>query len=496
MKKTLLLSALLGFAAVSYAAESTIITATPEGTLHSEVYGSSANTYLIVQGGFGSFTDNDGYCTQIVVNGNDIYVHNIIREYTGISSWIKGTIGTDGIVEFALPQPVAKDPKGSLLYASMLKESTNGTTTTLVPDPENPNLRMSWDGKTLTQILPQSATPSRFNGLIGLTAENGTFMSYGERDVKFTIFNETPAAPAADITTTSYTASYNNEWNEPYTTRVELGIDGETAWLKGLASYIPDAWIKGSVNTDGSITFASAQYLGIYNNYFIYFYAAEDDATTSSIKYNWLDNFTLTKTDNGWQADKYGMVNLGKGHPWFGYGIENLKLSEISNLDPTPQNPEWGEPEWDHNDNMGVGDFFISEVDANGQALDVNNLYYRLFYDGEPAPGDELRKYGTDYDDIMYIGEGWHFALFFEPLKTMGVQAVYKVGDKEYSSEVVTYTFDNGGIGDITAGNAEVISTEYYNLTGARLSEPSGLCIRRSTYADGKVKAEKVIIRK
>ena len=295
----------------------------------------------------------------------------------------------------------------------------------LVADTENPRLRMSWDGTKLTQLITPTATP-RFDGMIGLANENGAFQSYGERDVTYTIWKETPSVPAEGLTATPYTATYNNEWNESFTTRVELGTDGETAWLKGLSSYLPEAWVKGKVNTDGSITFASEQYLGIYNDYFIFFYGAEDKSTPAGKVYGWLDNATLTKTDNGWQAGSEMMMNLGKDHPWFGYGIANLKLTPIASLDPVPAAPEWGEPEWDENDGMGVGDFMIPSVDINGQALETDKLYYKLFFNGELAPGDELRQFGKDYDDIMYIGDGWYFALFLEPLNSIGVQSVYK----------------------------------------------------------------------
>ncbi len=495
MKKNLLLSVLTCIASVAYAAEPAIITSTPDGTLHSEVYGTSAATYLISQGGFGSFSDNDGYRTKIVINGNDIYIHNIIREYAGIDSWVKGSIGTDGIVEFAFPQPVAKNAKGETLYASMMKATANGTVTTLVPDPDNSKLRLTWDGTKLTQIIPATGTPSKFDGMIGLTSENGTFQSYGEVNVTYTIWDKTAETPADGISTTAYTAAYNNEWNESFTTRVELGIDGRTAWIKGLSTLLPQAWIKGSLNDDGSITFDSEQYLGIYSEYFIFFYGAENQSTPTAKKYAWRDNVTLTKTDNAWKADSEMMINIGKGHPWFGNGIANLTLTEIAALDPIPAAPEWGEPEWSDIEGMGIGDFMIPSVDINGQALDTDKLYYRLFFNGELAPGDELRQFGKDYDDIMYIGDNWHFALFFEPLKTIGIQSVYKYDGNEYTSQVITYNFENGGAGDITVTNPEAIATEYYNLTGARLSQPEGLCIRRTTYADGKVKAEKVIIR-
>lgn len=495
MKKFLLFSAILGFATAANAVETDIIKTTPEGTLYPEVYGTSASTYLITQGGFGSFSDNDGYCTSIVINGSDVYVHNIIRECSELNSWVKGSIVSDGIVEFDFPQPVATKLNGETLYISMMKASVNGLTTTLIPNTENPKLRMSWDGTKLTQIIPESDTPSRFDGMIGLVTEDGKFQSYGERDVTYTIWSEKTSAPSESLSTTAYTASYNNEWNETFSRRVELGIDGSTAWLKGLSELLPQAWIKGSVNPDGSITFASEQYLGIYENYFIFFYGAEDKSTSTAKKYDWLDNVTITKNGNEWQASSEMIINIGKGHPWFGNGIANLKLTEIAALDPIPAAPEWGEPEWDEGDGMGVGDFMIPSVDINGQALDVTKLYYRLFFNGELAPGDELRLFGTEYDDIMYIGDNWHFSLFFEPLKSIGVQSVYKDGDKEYTSDIITYTFAGSGIDGIVSEQSEAAFVEYYNLAGMRMSEPQGLCIRRTVYADGKVKAEKLYVK-
>ena len=63
---------LIMMCAVCAHAQNAIISATPEGTLYPTVYGGSAKTYLVSQGGFGSFSDNYGYRSSIVIDGDDV----------------------------------------------------------------------------------------------------------------------------------------------------------------------------------------------------------------------------------------------------------------------------------------------------------------------------------------------------------------------------------------------------------------------------------------
>ncbi len=132
---------MLALAATSYA-DSGIINSTPEGVKYPTVYGKSDRTFLLSGGSFGSFTDNYGYCTQIVINENDFYLHNIIREFPGIDSWVKGTLNAQGEVEFTFPQAVAVDNTGQTLYASMMVAQSSGSTVELVPDAANRKIVM------------------------------------------------------------------------------------------------------------------------------------------------------------------------------------------------------------------------------------------------------------------------------------------------------------------------------------------------------------------
>ncbi len=502
MTKTLLLACVLLTSATSaFAADES--TAVPEGTLYENVYSSSDRTFMVSQGGLGSFTDNAGYNTRIVINGNKIYIHNIITEYNGLDAWIEGEI-TGGIAQFAMPQKIGTDKNNNApLYIDVLKPVESLSSVTLSHDTENPMLKMSWDGKKLTQIRPGTSTGdlARYDGMVGLVNEEGHFLSYGEAGLSYTIWDKTPAVPSSELTTASYTAFYKDQWNDNAQTYTSIAIDGNTAWIQGLCYYLPNSWVKGTLSDDGNaITIDSDQYLGLYNNYFIFLYAADATGKTAGQEFAWKDNATLTKSGDDWEANGELMVNLGETRPWFGYGIKGLVLTKDLETDPVPANPQWGAPEWSDTDGMGAADFEIPATDINGQALDTEKLYYRLYFDGElQNPSAPDFKYGeyVEYDHgIVFFDYGWHCVAFFAPLKTLGVQSVYKPGDKEFTSDIVTYKFNDSSVNGITGDSKTILSVEYYNISGQRLTYPEGFCIRQIRYTDGSTGCDKVIIRK
>ena len=62
----------------------------------------------------------------------------------------------------------------------------------------------------------------------------------------------------------------------------------------------------------------------------------------------------------------------------------------------------------------------------------------------------------------------------------------------EYYPEYVA-----AGITDVAAdNNSEVVRIEYFNLSGVQVAEPeNGIYIRRITFADGRMEADKVMKR-
>lgn len=109
------------------------ITTQPEGTLYDMVQGSTELTYLVYNGYLGTTKSDVGYRTEIVVDGNDFYVHNILHYYETGDSWVKGTLGDDNVVEFAFPQTVFANPdNGVEISINMLEAKVDGATTSYV----------------------------------------------------------------------------------------------------------------------------------------------------------------------------------------------------------------------------------------------------------------------------------------------------------------------------------------------------------------------------
>lgn len=483
-------------------AQSEIISNTPEGTLYPTVLGCSQKTYLTTQGGFGSFSENSGYRSSIVIDGDDMYIHNIIREYPGMDSWIKGHFVSSDVVEFDFPQPVAVDPNtGATLYVAMMKAEQSGSGIDLVADKEASSLKLKSDdnNNSFYQIIPEATDDAldSYAGMIGLVDAKGAFRSYGEQNVSYTIWNTLPMTPSENLETQSYTASYRDAWNDPVKRLVKVGVDGDDLWINGLCEALPDAWIKGNIQEDGNIVFDTDQYLGVANDYLYFMCCVQKNGTNN---YSMVETMTMKAVEDGYEADGSITFNLGHSRVFLGIAVNDLKLSLLGSADPIPVNPEFGYPEWDDNEGIGVADVLILPEDVNGDALDPENLYYRVFFDGELValeydeagnPVTEI-KYGKESDLILFMYD-WHFIIFLEPLKSIGVQSVYKVDDKEYCSEVVTYDFPTVSVQGLSDAGKEILGVSYYSLDGTLLSVPSGMCIRKVTYSDGSVSIYKIM---
>lgn len=69
------------------------------------------------------------------------------------------------------------------------------------------------------------------------------------------------------------------------------------------------------------------------------------------------------------------------------------------------------------------------------------------------------------------------------------------VNANEYSFRNPEDDNQENGIGDITT-DEEVVSTEYFNLAGLRMSQPApGICLRRQTLSDGTTRTTKIVIK-
>ena len=219
---------------------------------------------------------------RMAIDGNDIYVAGLCPDWA--SSWVKGTIGADGIVTFASGQYVGNYSGVYDIYFTSISASEIQVS----EDPSLYDAKAVWDAEEKSLIFDNdcwivenagSLSLMFYDALIGMevyASEGG-----GDRGLVF---------PPAGLETSTYKTTVASLGNYAYANNaydVNIGFDGDDAYMQGLLFFAPTAWIKGTRNADGSLTFAKNQYLGTVQGYDVYVVPCDDDE-------NILEDITFT----------------------------------------------------------------------------------------------------------------------------------------------------------------------------------------------------------
>lgn len=336
----------------------------------------------------------------------------------------------------------------------------------------------------------------------------------------------------AEIQDFAYVDTYN------YASIVEVAFVGDDLYIRGLSSMLPEATLKAKISGNKAII-AQDEYLGIYfDQYYIFtkvLYANPDydENDPDGIP------FIFAPSDVGFEltidpdrrriyADKEGVYlsfhcdgddflnSLGF------YDVFTLKYQET--LAGTPSNPVALEYTTEWEPYQGYNDFFftLSNFSTDGNVLDVDVLYYKVFVDGTPVVFKErkqentLGEYVTVYpnvpiavellpyefnnnEDIFKFGENaFGIGIYSKDVKTVGVQSVYHYNDEFTYSDIVTLDVETGEISVSAVEEVysdEVTASEYYTLDGRKVVNPDhGIYIRVDTLSDGHKKSEKIVM--
>ncbi|MDE6437968.1 MAG: hypothetical protein K2K69_10745 [Muribaculaceae bacterium] len=518
MKKLLFLPAL---ALGAMSANAAVISETPEGTLYENVYIDNDYTFL-TQGSYIGYNQTEGGRTKIVVDetGGFIYIHNVIEFFPSYDAWIKGEIADDGTVTFPMPQEIKVDEaKGTTYSVNMLLPHVDGATVTLLPNTEAPDLVMKWDGKTLSQIMPDQTMPEsyeRYLGYIGVVSSSSDNPYYGQSGLNYEIFSNPVSLPdGIDFDAKDYSVTYETETDQSATLRATIyrEKDGNGIWISGLNRADSEQMVAATEDTDGNLTLVSGQFMGYTEDVFTFFYGCDITRNDKDIPTcEWTDDVVLKLEDGKYVAQGDMIINVGNRKPEFGFGLQSAVFTALDDIDYVPsapviEGPEDDGTEVDYEDGVWMYAlcFYLDPISENGEPLDASRLYYTVHLNGEQVPvgmEEEMMEvpfgYNNDMDvffiDVINFNMVIGFA--FEEVETLGVQAFYKnISGEVTSSELVTWENPSAGVANVSA-DSPVVSTEYFDMTGRSISEPSGLCIRRITRANGTVETAKTIVRK
>ena len=155
---------------------------------------------------------------------------------------------------------------------------------------------------------------------------------------------------------------------------------------------------------------------------------------------------------------------------------------------------------------VGIGGIQIkvANLNADGDLLDADNMYYRYYVDGDPF---ELYpdEYGIEepmidipfnFQDtfgwIVAYGDERQLLFTIDGVSVFGVQQIYMDDEETYYSEIINY--DTDAVDEVAA--PEVVGREYFDMSGVKVSGQSkGILLEVSRYADGSKTVRKIVRR-
>ncbi len=284
----------------------------------------------------------------------------------------------------------------------------------------------------------------------GLTAYWGYQSSTVERQNTTLTYNPNPilpVTPPAGLVTEDYaytgTVAFSSGGEVSRT--VKLGFDGNIAYLQGISEDLPEAWIKGSKDEGGNITFPSIQLLGSYSaSSDLYFRAASSGS--------FVDELTLAYDS---EAQAYTTSNevyiCNQNNGGYEY-VKNVKIAKIVEKAATPANPAFNNMQFNPKDDKI--ELVINVADTDGKGMVADKLYYKLFYKDELGSENALTlskdlytELEADLTEIPYTFTSDNISntvvtLLMEHADwtAIGLQSVYKGGGETHESEKVWYT--------------------------------------------------------
>lgn len=295
-----------------------------------------------------------------------------------------------------------------------------------------------------------------------------------------------------------------------YGYRVEVAFDGDDVYFRGLSLDLPKIWVQGK--RDGNrIIMPNNQPMGNVSVLTVTLQYCKEDSEA-------LGGYSLLPEDTEfvWIYDEEKgefttedpsviiiFNTMQNGDIKFLQMMESPVLTYQPDMSGAPMAP-WGMKFFARNatSNFDLLDFNLPQITDEGVLLPRENLYYRLYIDGEQMEIlDEDFQCGEDMWDIPYsfdrnlivcnvMNTAHEMGIRIDGYDSVGIQSVNKYEGKEYASEVVTYTLNSGV--NLTEAS-EVESEQLYDLNGLKADgRQGGIYVKRTQFTDGTVTYTKV----
>ena len=460
-------------------------------------------------GMFPTYYENTDYPAEIVFGDNgDVYFHNIMNGYEWADSYVKGHLKDNKII-VELPQVIQDIDAGEAVLFTGIHYFDN-------PQDGTTGYELDSELKSITYSVSEDGVisldvPSEETGIGYTYLSDGMWVGYVDY---YQIFRPSDRVPVmipndAVVEQWSYVAG-------DYGYFLKVAYADDSIYIGGLSPMMPDSWIKGSLEGDKAV-FSNNQYVGIANDsYFVtvqYGYEkpnASGMPVLSLAEDNAVYRMTLDRENKTLRADDKDMLMI------FNTSTDEIRYITIIqdprlNYQPSKSGTPRGATDLGYNDlwvdyyGYSIFGFRLSMVSQEGTLLDTENLYYRLFVNGDQIDFDpdiytNMPEYMTEVP-FYFTNDNEFFArnvltreigLYNTDIKSLGVQMVYYFNDIETEGPIVTLDLEATDV--VSINDSVILNVEYFDLTGKKTSDRTkGMLIKRTTYSNGQVTTSKII---
>lgn len=504
----------------------TVITEAPEGDKAS--YAKRGKSWGVdFDLGLPYQTPADGYVAEIVMtDDNKIYMAPAFTLALPIYgySYIVGDI-KDGMATFTFPQAIyARESYGvkETVYALLMEwyDFEDGNFTLIPCEEQTLSFNISDDG-TLTPVKETEDTwiaPAEWIDEDGNSHWDWTQVG-GDWYTSLTPINATSASIPADISAETWKLVDGETCYD-----VTVAFNGSDIYIGGIMENMPESVIAGKI-ADNKAEFPTVNFLGVYGDLLCTVYAiCAKKESFFDPDYGQMDGFVPNGDPIVFTLDMENKKLIGNSLIQFSYvddkctavipGLMQPIIYEAENEHITSiADPEFvGYLPYDDEEGFGAFMFRISNVANDDILIPSNRLFFSVYFNGElyefdPEDYPGLKEpiallpykftadpvYGSLWFDSDYMF-GEQIKFFMDGVNTVGVQAIYKHGDTEIRSKIVTVPDTGDDQDGIVNVKTESAAISYFDLQGRRISAPAPgqIIIKRAVMTDGSAKASKI----
>ena len=448
-----------------------------------------------------------GQKTMIVINDedNEVWIQNFINTFL-YNTWICGEISSDRKhVVFENFQPYLEQGDYTY-YVSLAYQASSGD---YFPDTEADEFVFDYDEATGILSAPELAvTLSAGEG-------NANTLNIGYEFIPFN--DELVQLPEgitdADIQPYSLKWATNDPYYLPYV--VYVVHSGDDFYFKGFYDKTQNSWLKGTLNaTKDSVIIPNGQYMGLYDNlYFIYNKGAQYSGMDEQ---GWPIYKTKDHVAMKWNADDQSLYGpdgilfvLGKElKGGYSHSIPQQDMKVFNGVAAKPKTPDIRYFDIDTQYHVVQSNiaFVVPVEDVDGNFINPDSLYYRIFLDGEQlhlenGPGQYYQHFPDEWEvpsrftdrgkvnnrtDNNNGTQTYHSFSIDKDLRpaTIGLQSIYYMNGTRTLSDICVYntatkekTYEEGSPNpnpnSVQSVATELQQTEqWFDLQGRHVTNP------------------------